>query len=81
MYKFKLQNSVGLGFFGVGGGVRLFFKDYMILYQYSLHVFNTGILTVIQILACLQIFPQCQIKASKISTLMCDISIACIEDY
>ena len=78
MYKFKLQNSVGLGFFGVGG-VRLFFKDYMILNQYSL--FNTGILTVIQILACLQIFPQCQIKASKISTLMCDISIACIEDY
>lgn len=79
MYKFKLQNSVGLGFFGVGGGVRLFFKDYMILNQYSL--FNIGILTVIQILACLQIFPQCQIKASKISTLMCDISIACIEDY
>lgn len=78
MYKFKLQNSIVLGFFGVGG-VRLFFKDYMILNQYSL--FNTGILTVIQILACLQIFPQCQIKASKISTLMCDISIACIEDY
>ena len=74
-----IQIWVLLGFLWVGGGLRLFFKDYMILNQYSL--FNTGILTVIQILACLQIFPQCQIKASKISTLMCDISIACIEDY